>query len=227
MVSAAKNYEIRFVYTDNQLVGLNEEPIRLYFWDDETGSWQSMSSCQSCGVDLNQNTLTVKADHFTDFSVQIEVAEIASGQLVIHEGSITVSEAIVQFPDTLLTGYGQTVSASTTVTATDATGTGQGWYVNIQADDFVAEKGTIAVENLSMVLPEDALSRIDGNNLPHSNVLDYIDLGPDARVVLIANPGEGMGVFEFSPLFRLFIPASIYAGDYVSEVTLTIVPGQP
>lgn len=220
-------YEIRFVYTDNQLVGLNEESIRLYFWDDETGSWQSMSSCQSCGVDLNQNTLTVKADHFTDFSVQIEVAEIASGQLVIHEGSITVSEAIVQFPDTLLTGYGQTVSASTTVTATDATGTGQGWYVNIQADDFVAEKGTIAVENLSMVLPEDALSRIDGNNLPHSNVLDYIDLGPDARVVLIANPGEGMGVFEFSPLFRLFIPASIYAGDYVSEVTLTIVPGQP
>lgn len=54
---------LTFTYTDSQIVGLNEDVLKIYYWDDS--QWLNLAST----VDKVNNTITVTTDHFTYFAI--------------------------------------------------------------------------------------------------------------------------------------------------------------
>jgi len=214
-------YTFVFHYGPKDVVGLKEETLAVYFWDEASGEWVNLDG----DLDTANNTLTFSANHFTDYAVQAEFGEVGDALVQIFSGPIEVSEAVIEFPTVELNGYAQTTTATTTITARDATGTGQGWNIFIQAGDFISGRNVIPVSNFEIVLPSENIFMVDGYGQPVSGVEDYTNLDNEHLIILSAGAGEGMGFFEFSPIFRLLVPASAHAGTYTSEVLLTIVPG--
>lgn len=129
-----------------------------------------------------------------------------------------------QLNDATLTGYDQTaVGALGLVDVRDARGTGQGWNLVIDADDFVdtgGSGGTIPAAGFS-VDEQPQVTKVAGNTEPlaFSGTLDQ------PLTLLSAAPNTGMGRFQVSPDLALVIPAATIAGSYESTVTLTIASG--
>lgn len=66
----AKPYTLRVAYTDAQLAALgitDPTTLNVAFWNGN--AWTPMLPCNGCGVDTVNKTITVVADHFTDFAV--------------------------------------------------------------------------------------------------------------------------------------------------------------
>jgi len=63
------------------------------------------------------------------------------------------------------------------------------------------------------------------NAVPTSQVLTYSFLSGTAQKVLSAVLNEGVGSYLFSPVFRLLVPADVYAGFYTATVTVDIAVG--
>ena len=54
-----------FTYTDEEVAGLDESSLGIYFWDAATSSWVSFGG----DVDTANNTITRKTSHFTTFAI--------------------------------------------------------------------------------------------------------------------------------------------------------------
>jgi hypothetical protein len=63
-------YRLVLHYTDAQLaaLGIEEKSLNVAFWDGT--SWVNMLPCAECGINTVQNTVTIVADHFTEFTMK-------------------------------------------------------------------------------------------------------------------------------------------------------------
>lgn len=124
-----------------------------------------------------------------------------------------------------LTGYDQTTTGSLgTIDIRDARGTGAGWDLILQVEDFANTDGSgasipaagFAVDGTSTV------TAVAGNASPtaFSGMLD------SPLLLLSADPHTGMGIFQTEPALSLAIPADTIAGTYETTVTVTITSGQ-
>lgn len=72
---------LTFTYTDEEIAGLDETSLQIYFWDEATSSWVAFGG----DVDVDNNTITRKTSHFTTFAILgtpgVSSSE-SSGQLV-------------------------------------------------------------------------------------------------------------------------------------------------
>ena len=63
--SFEKTLTLTFTYTDDQISGLNESNLRVFYWKESTSQWVALPTT----VNAENNSLTAETDHFTYFAV--------------------------------------------------------------------------------------------------------------------------------------------------------------
>ena len=154
-------------------------------------------------------------------------ALVAAGALVLEASGLTITTASISFPDVTLDGTDQTVNGSTSAWRADAAGESGGWNVTVAATDFDNGAGkTIAVANFEVRLLDADIVLVSGDtNKPTSTQTTFTSLSGSALKIASAASGEGDGVYDLTPGFRLTVPAETYSGSYTATVTVAISAG--
>ena len=126
--------------------------------------------------------------------------------------------------EVILTGYDQTTAGGLgAIDISDARGTGTGWDLILQADDFVNIDGSGAfIPAAGLAIDETpTVTTVAGNTWPEAFT------GPlDSPLLLLAAGADtGMGQYRTDPALSLVIPADTIAGTYETTVTMTITSG--
>jgi len=187
-------------------LSLGDHTIHVHGQDAE-GQWGPTAS----------TVLTV-----TEVPVGAETASIS-----IIGGALFIETNPVDFPDTTLSAEDQTVDTQPAAwRAGDATGAGAGWNVTIVSTDFVSGSNSIPVDNFMTKIDDANVVTESGNTPPASQVTTYQALSTTTPLKLLsAGPGNGMGAYQFTPDFRLNVPAEAGTGDYQALMTVTINAG--
>ena len=154
-------------------------------------------------------------------------ALVAVVALVTHAAALTITSAAITFPDVTLDGTDQTVTGSTSAWRADATGESGGWNVTVASTDFDNGAGkTIAVFNFQIRLLDANIVVVSGDtNKPISTQTGFASLSGTALKMASAAVGEGDGIYDLTPDFRLTVPAETYIGSYTATVTVEINAG--
>lgn len=129
----------------------------------------------------------------------------------------------IVFPQTMIGGNAMILEADPRVwTVSDSRGTASGWSLMIQsAGDFSDGNGNIIPVSgfFFDVFPEDIAPQPSAGTPPtgQSGVVNAT-----GGAMLVANPGQGTGTFNFTPIFRLAVPDSTPAGTYTTNVFVTV-----
>ena len=148
--------------------------------------------------------------------------------LVMEAAALTISTAAISFPSVNLDGDPHTVDGSTSAWRADATGETGGWNVTVSSTDFDNGSGkTIAVSNFKTRLLDANIVWVSGDdvNLPVSTQTTFTALSGTALKIASADVGDGNGVYDMTPEFRLTVPAETYSSDYSATVTVSISAG--
>jgi hypothetical protein len=158
-------------------------------------------------------------------------------------GTLNISTAMTTgtFVGTL-NGAAQTLTADNASAGTpfsgfsinDATGSGLGWTVTMQATQFSNTTTDTASSSYGKTLADNSLTmplltvsgNIGSSAVPSSlTAAAKIDNAPGV-VMVTAAAGEGMGTYDFSAAaaapWTLSVPANTYVGTYTSTVTTTL-----
>jgi hypothetical protein len=156
----------------------------------------------------------------------IGVAVIAAAVLVAEAAALTITTAAITFPNVTLNGGPQTVG-STSAWQADAVGENGGWNVTVSSTDFDNGSGkTIDVSNFEIRLLDANIVWVSGDvNEPTSTQTTFTPLSGTALKIASTALGQGNGVYDMTPDFRLTVPAETYAGDYTAAVTVSISAG--
>ena len=154
------------------------------------------------------------------------MAVVAAAVLVAAAAALTISTAAITFPNVTLNGTPQTVDGSTSAWRADATGETGGWKVTVASTDLSSGSGkTIAVSNFEIRLLDANIVWVSGGTKPTSTQTTFAVLSATALKIASAAEGEGNGVYDLTPDFRLTVPAETYAGNYTATVTVDISAG--
>lgn len=227
------DYAQGYTFTDNyqmvidfsQFAGsiTNPQNLRLYYYNTSTLAWTQID----IGVDLEQQTIFATLDHFTDFLLSEAQENYGNATIIIQSGGVPhLVDSLVTFETKALTGSIQESTATLAApwTAVDPSGSGEGWHVEMTAEDFVSGSHSITIDNTKVKQADVNITMVYGNEPPVSAQTTFTSLDPVTPVKLLsAAPHTGMGTYQFTPEFTLTIPASAYAGTYVAPVQLTII----
>ena len=141
--------------------------------------------------------------------------------------ALSITTAAITFPEVTLDGSDQTVDGSTSAWRADAAGESGGWNVTVSSTDFTnGESQTIAVSNFRIRLLDANIVRVSGDvNGPVSTQTTFTALSGTPLKIASAAVGDGNGVYDLTPDFRLSVPAESYAGSYTATVTVDITSG--
>jgi hypothetical protein len=142
-------------------------------------------------------------------------------------GTLSLDAYPVAFPAVTLNGLDQTVDAQPRAwRAIDGRGTGTGWNVTVTSSDFTTAGGSIPVGNFRLRLLGPNIVVVSGGAPPLSPATTYQALSTTLPLkILSAAAGTGMGTYDFTPEFRLAIPASAVPGGYQASVVVSINSG--
>ena len=76
VTSFNESVSLTFEYTDDEVAGVDESNLAIYYWDEDLGQWVKLGGT----VDLTNNTITVQTDHFTKFAI--------FGQTTVTDGDL-------------------------------------------------------------------------------------------------------------------------------------------
>ncbi len=147
--------------------------------------------------------------------------------VVAGGGTMTVNAQPVTFASVSADFVAQnTFSAPATWRASDTRGTGGGWNVTLSATDLASATFVIPVANMSVQLSQAAIVTVSGNTPPTTQAASYQPLSSATPMKLLsAATGTGMGTYDFTPSFRLTVPAGVPPGSYSASVVVTINAG--
>jgi hypothetical protein len=165
-----------------------------------------------------------------------DTTDTSGATATITAGSLgTTAHTVVSIAATLA-GSDQTVydSDTTAWTGEDWTGSGAGWHVNISATALcdtgrdagcTAPAAVIPLANFKVKLDSGNIAQTAGSTtLPTTQISSYTALGSAQSILSAAATGEaGMGAYEYTPDFSLFVAAEEYAGTYTSTVSVEIL----
>lgn len=151
----------------------------------------------------------------------------ADATITVSGAPLSVTTNNIAFNPVTLNGSLIVSNGTTSAwTMKDPTGTGSGWHTTITATNFVDSNAhTISVTGFKMLLSNGAITTVDGNAAPTSSFTSSTVLSGSPQSFLAAAADSGMGTYTALPTFTLDVPASTYAGSYVSTVTVTIISG--
>lgn len=139
----------------------------------------------------------------------IGAALVAAALLATEAAALVITTAAITFPEVTLDGTDQTVDGSTSAWQADATGESGGWKVTVASTDFSsAESKTIAVSNFEIRLLGGNIVWVSGDlDGPVSTQTTFASLSGTALKIASAAVGDGDGVYNLTPDFRLTVPA--------------------
>jgi len=155
--------------------------------------------------------------------------------VTLTAGALTITApTVADFGSFTLAGAAHTMPAAVTAfSVNDATGSGAGWNVTVQATQlaewdagsYVASGKTLPVGSLS--LTASTVSQVGTSSpVPAITVGPYLIDEVTAVQVASAAATEGMGEYAFTATtLTLSVPASAYARTYRSDVTVSVVTG--
>ena len=156
----------------------------------------------------------------------VGAALCAVALLVMEAAALTITTAAISFPDVTLDGDSHTVDGSTSAWRADAVGETGGWKVTVSSTDFDNGSGkTIAVSKFQIRLLDANIVWVSGGIKPTSTQTTFTALSGTALKIASAAVGEGNGVYDMTPDFRLTVPAETYTGNYTATVTVDISAG--
>jgi len=159
----------------------------------------------------------------------VAAALVTAALVVLPAAALTITTAAITFPEVTLDGTNQPVDGSTSAWRADATGESGGWNVTVASTDFSsAESKTIAVSNFQIRLLDANIVWVSGEDdidKPVSTQIGFGSLSGTPLQIASAALGEGDGVYDLTPDFRLTVPAETYAGSYTATVTVAISAG--
>ena len=87
-----------FTYTDDQIKGLDENSLKIYYWNGE--EWVALENSE---VDVDNNTVTVSIDHFTLFAllgskIAVIEKEKPAEEIIPPEEEIPAGEVVLAPP---------------------------------------------------------------------------------------------------------------------------------
>jgi len=160
-------------------------------------------------------------------------AETATVSVTVD--GLSVAPANVTLSGVALDGTDKTATSAYTSnswTAEDATGTGNGWNVTIEATDFTGSGHTIDIsqadQEFKIQIQDANITVIAGNTKPTSSVTSLTAIptaGGTPLKIVSAAVNTGMGSYTIPPAFELEVPAETYAADYTSTMTIAINSG--
>ena len=94
------------------------------------------------------------------------------------------------------------------------------------AGDFSAVGGTIPAANFKVQQLQSRITVNSGNTPPLTQVGSYQALSNTIPLKLLsAAAGTGMGSYDFTPEFRLIVPASTTPGEYRASLVVSVNSG--
>lgn len=140
--------------------------------------------------------------------------------------ALNLSTNTIQLTSVTLNGSDQITYGSTAAWRVDASDTTVGWNVTLSADDFSDGSGhIISVDGFDVRLLDENIVIVSGSSGPVSTQTEYASLGGTPVKIVSSAVGQGSGVYDITPQFRLSVPAAAYAGSYTSTVTITVTTG--
>ena len=140
--------------------------------------------------------------------------------------ALTISTAAISFPGVGLDGTDKTVDGSTTAWQADATGETGGWHVTVSSTDFIDAGKVIDVSNFEIRLLDTDIAVVSGDPTgPSSTQTAFAALSVTPLKIASAASGNGDGVYDLTPGFRLTVPAEALTGTYTATVTVDIAAG--
>ena len=157
----------------------------------------------------------------------VAAALVTAALVVLEAAALVITTAAITFPDVTLDGTDQTVDGSTSAWRADAAEESGDWKVTVASTDFSSAEGkTIAVSNFEICLLNANIVHVSGQEPgPVSTQTTFAPLSGTALTIASAAAGEGKGVYDLTPDFRLTVPAETYAGSYTATVTVAISVG--
>lgn len=198
----------------------------------EAGGWNVTVASTNFGIDEVQQVYNnASGGTFTlTFSGQSTAAIDYNASAAIVESAL---EALTNITDVSVTGAG-TGGDPWVVTFVDP---GKQNVAEMTADDTnltggtstistTTEGKTIAVSNFEIRLLDANIEWVSGDiNGPVSTQTTFASLSGAALKIASAAVGEGDGVYDLSPDFRLAVPAETFTGTYTATVTVAISAG--
>ena len=147
--------------------------------------------------------------------------------LVMEAAALGITTAAISFPNVTLDGDPHTVDGSTSAWRAAAVGENGGWNVTVASTDFDNGSGkTVDVSNFEIRLLDTNIVWVSGDiDEPTSTQTTFTALSGTALKIASAADGDGNGVYDMTPDFRLTVPAETYAGNYTATVTVSISVG--
>jgi hypothetical protein len=203
----------------------------------ENGGWKVTVASTDFGIDEVQSvsvgaatagtfTLTYSGQTTGSITWNASAADVATALKAlsnIEDTDVTTSGAGLPGAPVVVTFVGllgkQNV-AQMTITPTGLTG-------GTAAVITTTQGRTIAVANFQVRLLGDNITWVSGDaiNLPASTQTDFASLSGTPIKIASAAVGEGNGVYNMTPDFRLTVPAETYIGSYTATVAVTISAG--
>lgn len=167
----------------------------------------------------------VSSASFLDLEIPQEIEIVA--EVEVRGSVLTINPQLL----TLIVRVGSPQAAEKAIItmdsqwlAIDATGTGEGWQLNIKATELEDQAGyMIPAKALEITLSDESIYPVAGNTKPSSMILSSTPLSTSSQVLAVAARGEGMGSFSLIPTFSIEIPTGTPPGTYNSLLTLTIL----
>jgi hypothetical protein len=165
-------------------------------------------------------------------SVGTSLAGVITTSTGITGGALTLTTPGTVSLSATLTGADQIATGSLgKSTVKDATGSGAGWNVTISGTQFAtggATPRTLPATALDVtgVAATSVAGRAPTNSISYGAGIT-VPLGSSVTPVKIYNAAasSGMGTFDLQPTVALDIAADTYAGNYTSNITISVVAG--
>lgn len=157
--------------------------------------------------------------------------------LICPDGELSVSCQDVIFPRTKITGADVVAQANAaTWTASDTTCLGAGWHVTLVAADHFRGRAdpknhVIPIgenEQFTVECFDTEIVPIGDAGIPPtcpSGVQPIPLIGENPLTILYADPGQGIGGFEFVPHFEIVVPGTAIIDIYTTEIWVDIIAG--
>jgi len=87
---------LTFTYTDEQISGLNESNLRVFYWKESTSQWVALVTT----VNAETNTITAETDHFTYFAIMgLPEGETEDEEEIIEETTTIIDGDLIRNPN--------------------------------------------------------------------------------------------------------------------------------
>ena len=165
-------------------------------------------------------------------SVGTSLAGVITTSTGISGGALTLTSPGSASLSATLTGADQVATGSLgKSTVKDATGSGAGWNVQISGTQFTtggATPRTLPTTALGItgMTANSVAGRAPTNSVSYGTGI-VVPLGSSVTPVKIYNAAadSGMGTFDLTPNVALTVTADTYAGNYASNLTISVVAG--